>query len=331
MPQAKVAQLSGSKRSLGLLTAMIFALSGAVSCRIELKSQPLRVGINAWPGYEFIALAEILGYYDSMGVSVKIIEYNSLSDARRAFERGQIDGIGATVIELLHARDHSDRELKAVQVIDYSNGADVVVARPNLDSSHKKRIAFEAGSLGVYLLSRYLKYQGLEAEDIDLMPLDQGSMIVELCSGSVDLAVTYPPASVEMQEKCGAETVFHSGQIPGEIVDVIAFGEATIRDRPKDIRRFLDAFYAAQAHWAKNRNWSDSVMAKREGISRAAFAEAIDQGMRLVSRQNQAEYLRSGGTLHDVVQLADSLLRVDGHLTRVAKVQGAISQAFLQP
>jgi NitT/TauT family transport system substrate-binding protein len=94
----------------------------------------LRVGVNPWPGYETIYLAQKLGYFREAGVDVRLVEFASLADARRSFERNQIDALASTVVEVLRAREQSQRSLRIVQVLDYSNGADMLVARAGLMS-----------------------------------------------------------------------------------------------------------------------------------------------------------------------------------------------------
>ncbi len=52
------------------------------------KSGPtLRVGLNPWPGYEVLFIAEHVDYFRDEGVAVRLIEFTSLSDCRRAYER----------------------------------------------------------------------------------------------------------------------------------------------------------------------------------------------------------------------------------------------------
>ena len=58
---------------------------------------PIRIGINAWPGNEFLFLAQEKGFFAAQGVDVRLIEYSSLGDVRRAFDRGQIDGMTGTI------------------------------------------------------------------------------------------------------------------------------------------------------------------------------------------------------------------------------------------
>ena len=70
------------------------------SCSTErAHPTPLRIGINAWPGYEFLYLAQEKGFFREAGVEVQLIEFNSLSDVRRSFERNQIDGFAGTMVE----------------------------------------------------------------------------------------------------------------------------------------------------------------------------------------------------------------------------------------
>lgn len=65
----------------------------------------LRVGISPWPGFELIYLAQEQGYFREEGLEVRLLEFSSLSDTRRAYERGQVDIMACTVIEVLQAHD----------------------------------------------------------------------------------------------------------------------------------------------------------------------------------------------------------------------------------
>lgn len=70
------------------------------------EPQVLRVGYNNWPGYELIWLADQLGYFKEADIRVEHVQFVSLSDARRAYERGNLDAVGVTGIELLQIADH---------------------------------------------------------------------------------------------------------------------------------------------------------------------------------------------------------------------------------
>jgi NitT/TauT family transport system substrate-binding protein len=115
------------------LPVLVLVVGAATWAGVRLMTPalpPLRIGINAWPGYEFLYLAQEKGFFRDAGIDVRLVEFNSLSDARRAYEREQIDGLGTAIIEVLQAREVPDRHLQIVSVVDYSDGADVVLAKP---------------------------------------------------------------------------------------------------------------------------------------------------------------------------------------------------------
>lgn len=68
---------------------LALALSGIVLFLVvagcpQPVQEPIRIGINTWPGYELLHLASRLGYFEDEGVSVRILEFTSLADCRRA-------------------------------------------------------------------------------------------------------------------------------------------------------------------------------------------------------------------------------------------------------
>ncbi len=50
----------------------------------EEPAPPIRIGTNPWPGYEFLHLADELGYFEEEGVEVRLVELTSNGDVRRA-------------------------------------------------------------------------------------------------------------------------------------------------------------------------------------------------------------------------------------------------------
>lgn len=53
------------------------------------RAGTLRVGLNSWPGYEFLYLAQEKGYFREEEVDVRIVEFMSLSDARAPTNAGR--------------------------------------------------------------------------------------------------------------------------------------------------------------------------------------------------------------------------------------------------
>lgn len=287
--------------------ALLSLLAGLAGCS---RHEPLRIGLNIWPGYEFIFLAEHLGYYREEGVDVKLIDFSSLADARRSFERGQIDGLGTTVVEVMLAAEASADPLKIVNVVDYSDGADVILTRPgfpDLASLKGRKVGVELGSLCVYVLARGLEQTGMTLADVVTVPKDQASMEADLRAGLLDAVVTYPPTSMAILKDPAFTPVFSTKKTPREVVDVIAFGEKTITQRPKDVAAVLRAFKRAQDYYVTHKAEALQIMAKREGISAEELEQALTDGLRVVTAADQAAYF-SGGGLKTVITRTGQVL-----------------------
>lgn len=321
MKQAHVAEL------VSLLVAVVALAFG---CSRE-KPAPLRVGINPWPGYEFLYLAQEQGFFRAEGLEVRLIELSSLSDARRAYERGQLDAVGTTVTDVLQSRDDSPRSPQIVQVTDYSNGGDVILARPGITDAaglRGARIGVELASLGVYVLARGLEKSGLGLADVTVVSMSQLSMGAAFRAGKLDAIVTYPPVSTLLVRDAKASAVFSSREIPGEVLDVIAVEAEVVRERPGDVAKLLRAFHRAKAYALQNPEPAYRIMAAREGLTPAEFGAALTSGARPISKDEQADYLAPGGKLAAVLDASDRVLRQSGQIEGPDRRADAFTAAF---
>src|SRR5947199_7424699 len=151
------------RETMGRVQTNLLAIS-TILCAAWLAGcgryeMPLRIGINPRPGNEFLFLAQEKGFFAAQGVDVRLIEYSSLGDVRRAFDRGQLDGMTGTVVELLQSREGTRRAPRAFMATGVSNGADVIVARGEIASVAAlagKRVAAEGEAPGLFMLARAL-------------------------------------------------------------------------------------------------------------------------------------------------------------------------------
>ena len=255
-------------------------------------SEPIKLGINPWPGYEFLYLAQEMGFYEELGVPVKIIEYGSLSDVRRGYERGNLDAMATTLIEVLQVKNNSARDPLVILVADFSYGGDVIVARKTIKTTNDlkgKRIGADTTSLPIFVLARSLELNGLTLSDVEVVPLEQSDMEQEYLAGNIDAAVTYPPVSVRLQDRDDSSIIFSSKEIPGEIVDVVSVEKSVWEKRPEDIRKIQLAWDKALSFAKDNPKQAHEIMAKREGISPQEFAEALSD-LKTVNLEEQEKY-----------------------------------------
>lgn len=312
---------SGFSRALRACAAAVAVFAAAVALALGSgcgeKPAPIRIGINPWPAWEFFYLAEVRGYFRDAGVDVQIVEFSSLGDAKRAYERGQVDAYLGTLVEVATTRAAAGRAPVVALVTDYSNGADQVIARTPITTTRElvgRRVAVEKGSLNVFVLARALDACGAGLADVELVDLDQLGMLEAFGRGAVDAIVAYPPVSVEALKLAGSASVFTSASIPGEIVDVLAVDGTLLRDRPDDVDEIRRAYARAVGAYERDPQSSVPVMAKREGLAPSEFEAALRDGVRLVGEHEQAEYLRPGGKVDANLAAVVEVLRRTGQL-----------------
>ncbi|MBM3393843.1 MAG: hypothetical protein FJY37_04245 [Betaproteobacteria bacterium] len=282
-----------------------------MSCVPSQGSVPLVIGINSWPGYEFARLAREKGYYQDEGVQVKLVELPSLSDSRRAYERGQLDGMFSTVVEVLQAKQHGERQPVIAWVTDYSNGADVVLSVPSIKSVRGlrgARVGLELGSLNTYLLARSLDTVGLSLTDVTLVNLASTELATAVRSGEVDAVVTYPPMSLELEKSLRMRPLFSSAEIPGEVLDVLSFDATVLAQRQADVRAMLRAYVRAAQYARDHPDEAYRIMATQAGLSVEEFKQAIEGGIELVYAKDQHQFFAANGPLEQAVAFTSKVL-----------------------
>lgn len=308
-----------SRRSLLKKSALSIVGAGTsicfAGCGAEAKP-PLRIGINIWPGYEIISLAESLGHYRSEGITVDIVEFDSLSDARRALESGKVDAIGTTTIELaLINASPEGRTAQAMWVFDYSDGADMIIAPKaiqSIDQLKGKPVGVEVASLGVFLLGRALEISGLRFTDVNPVSTHQLAMPEMLKSGNLAAAVTYPPTSIVLLRTGDYHVLFDSRKVPGEVMDILAVNSEIARNRAEDLAAFCRSLNHAWIYLQTNREDAIARMARRERMSPKEFDEILSEGIKLISPNEQADFLKKGGQVDTAVSRSVIYLQAMG-------------------
>lgn len=304
--------------------AMLFLSIGLAGCA-RTVSEPIRIGINAWPGYEFLYLAAESGILARHGLNVELKEYSSLDDTRRAFERGQIDGMASTMVEVLQASGRASRRPRIVLVTDHSAGGDVILARPGIRSVAELRgrlVAAETASLGGYVFWRAAEKAGIAADSVRLKALDQAEMEGAVRQGQVDAVVTYPPVSLAI-EQLGWKRVFDSRQLPGEIVDVVSVDASTLERMPDLQMRLMEVWADALAYFRANRAGAVRVMSARERLTPAQFEAAL-ASLELLDVAAMREHLEPQGRSEGILRRVEKALRDAGQLTGAERWPGTI-------
>jgi NitT/TauT family transport system substrate-binding protein len=279
-------------RAAGWLLLVFVFLAGCT----KQESKPVTIALNPWPGYEFLYLAEQLGYFDEVGTSIKLVQLASLGDAQRAYVNGRVDGMASTLIEAVQAEYLGGKPLKVVLVADYSNGGDVIIASTDIKSISElkgRTVGCEVSSLGVFVLQRALTKAGMTLDDVTVKNTEQADGRASLNDGKIEAFVTYPPYSVNTLKDTRFHKLFSSAEIPFEIVDTVSISEAVLQQQPKLVPKLHTAWQMALDFTRNNPEQAYRMMAEREGISVEDFKAVLKDLVILGKNEQQALFLDS--------------------------------------
>lgn len=276
---------SFANRLCGLAFGVALALLSA-GCGSGSPTQ-IRIAFIPWPGYEPLALTEDLGYLDSM--PHRILDYTSSSQVLRAFRNDTVEVAAMTLGEAIElAKDIPD--LRIVSVLDTSKGADVVLGQPgitNMANLRGRRVAYEPTALGAFMLGSALESAGLKTSDVTLVAsqLDEHERIFTYAK--MDAVVTFDPVRSRLLAK-GANILFSSAQIPGQVVDVLVVRQALLAENPNVVRTILRGIFKAQAYQKISAESANRISCARLKLT----AEELRDGFQLITLPDLAENRR---------------------------------------
>lgn len=302
--------------SLALMGAGGF-LSGCVT------AQRLRVGIHPWIGYESLYLAEHFGWLDD---AVELIKNTNASGSLAGLAQGTLDAAALTLDEVLTVREQGI-PLKIVMVFNHSVGADVVLAREELQHLTQlrgKRIAVEKTAVGALMLTQLLKASGLSRHEVDLLDIPPDGQLKAWRQGRIDAAITYEPTASRLAQEGGVR-VFDSRAIPGAILDVLA----VLPGRSANLlKATVHAYLKGLEHIRLSREDALHRIAAWRGLSVSDVSRSLN-GVHLPDLQANHAYLaQSGNLMASARQLGSTMLQA-GLLQRAPMLEGLVDNRYL--
>lgn len=296
---------------LAKLMRASFALAGLIwlaGCSPPAE-KPLRVATIPWTGYESLHLAQSLSYFQP--TQIRLTEMANASQVSLALRNGTIEAGFATLDEVLDLiQDGID--LRVIAVVDVSNGADAVMARPdiaNLRALRGKRVAVENAAVGAIMLDAMLETSGLKVNDIELVSATVDDHLKLYLNGMVDATVTFEPVRSQLL-KIGAHILFDSSRIPGRIMDVLVVRADQMAKHPKALKALLAAHFRALDYQAQQPQDAAKRIAPFLGVSENEVAQQYD-GIKISSLAENYNYLSGAQPQLEPVaaSLADLMLR----------------------
>lgn len=208
-----------------------------------------------------------------------MVELTSASEVIHELRSGTLEGAALTLDESLTLLDDGF-DLRVILIMDFSDGGDVLLAKPGIDSLEKlrgRRIAVETTAVGGIVLDSALRKGGLKPDDVEIVPCSIEEHVDRY--PEVDAVVTFETMRTKIK-KLGAVTLFDSSEIPDRIVDVLVVKAEVAESHSRSLSRLLAGYFRAREHLAANPDDAAKRMAVRLGLSPEEMLTAYE-GMRL--------------------------------------------------
>ena len=256
--------------------ACLFGLLASLLTDGVLSADPLRVGYSDRPGWVAWQIAIQKGWFKEAGVNVKF-DWFDYVDAVDAFSGGRLDGICITNGDGL-TTGATGAANKAIVIGAYSNGNDVIVAKPGIDSIKDlkgKKIGVETGLQEQLLVIKALEANGLSQSDVEIVKVPTPETPKALSTGAVDAICAWQPvAGQALKALAGSKAIFSSSDVPGLIYDILAVTPDSLEERPDDWKKVAQIWYRVLAYCndPATKSEADQIMAARFGLQPDEFA-----------------------------------------------------------
>jgi len=280
------------RTSLTIMIMSVILASVLTGC-MKTSSVPVTIGVNSWPPCEVWYIAEEQGYFED--VPVEIVRFKTWSDNMNSLYIGNVDITHSTYFNSIYFSDKGEAG-QMIAPIDFVEGSDGLVVKSGMalpEDLKGKRIAVEIGTDEHYLLFKVLEYYGIELDEVEFVSVPSYQAHEMFINDEVDAVFTYDPFLTMAAEKGQGKVVFTTADLPGHMVDALVGRQAAIKERPKDFKIIMKAWYKAIQYIQEHPDEAYALMSAKEEMSKDDF-QAFYESFTFFDSEQALEIMKSG-------------------------------------
>lgn len=281
------------------LRSFLAALVGLFAASTLAEAAPLKIAYSDWPGWVAWQVGIEKGWFKEEGVETDFVWFEYVP-SMEAFAAGQVDAVAMTNGDAL-VTGATGAPSKTILINDFSNGNDMIVAKPGIETVKDlagKKIGVELGFVGHLLLLQALEKNGMKESDVTLVNVPTHETAKALASGDVDAIVAWQPNSGQaLQAVPGSKAIFTSRDVPGLIYDVLAVNPASLSERKDDWTKVAKVWYRI-VDFFKNpatRDEAIAIMASRVNLPAEEYAKFVDGTQILTLEEAKKAFTKGDG------------------------------------
>ena len=295
-------------KRISITTALTATLFFSVSSH---AATPLKVGYSDWPGWVAWQVAIDKGWFKDAGVDVQFVWFDYAA-SMDAFAAGKIDGVTVTNGDALVTSSAGAKNVM-IMLTDYSNGNDMIVAKPGIKSLKDlkgKKIGLETGLVEHLLLLNGLGKAGMKESDVTIVNTKTNETPQTLASADIAaIGAWQPNAGQAMKLVPGSKPIYTSAKEPGLIFDVLTVSPASLSNRKDDWAKVVKVWGKVVTYVNNPKTQPDAIkiMSARVGLTPEAYKPLL-KGTRLLSlAEGKAAFVKADGfkSLYGSSKIAD--------------------------
>ena len=292
-------------------TALLLATTSPVLAQEKTDFRVAWSIYVGWMPWGYLAESGIMDKWaDKYGISVEIVQINDYVESINQYTAGAFDGVSATNMDTLSIPAGGGVDTTALIVGDFSNGNDAVIVKGDGDLASLKGKPVNLVELSVshYLLARALDSVGLrEAELGAVINTSDADMIAAFATSDVEAVVTWNPLVSTILETPGANTLFDSADIPGEIIDLMVVNTDTLTANPDFGKAMVGAWYEVMGLMAAGDEEVLTAMAEASGTDLAGYKAQLASTEMFYDPADAVAFAQSAELPETMVSVAEFL------------------------
>ncbi len=246
----------------------------------------IRVGYLPITACMYYFVGEQQGYFESQGLEIKPVRFESSQQEMDALLQGRIDvasSVAATVGLIVQEKSPDQFKVFGLNANGVDNPLDVLIVKADskiqtIQGLKGKKIGSFPGVQALTLLKRYLRTNGLDPDrDVQIQEMKQDLHLAALDSGQVDAVLTYEP-NVTIAEQKGISRILVKAPLaqasanPGP-TGVFAISAKYLSSHPKDAQKLVTAFNQSIDYSNRNQPEARKVLSKFAAIDQDIAAK----------------------------------------------------------
>lgn len=283
----------------GLITAG--ALGIAMMC--PAGAAPLKIAYSDWPGWIAWEIGIKKDWFKEAGVEVEFV-WMDYVESMDAYVAGKVDAVCMTNGDAL-VTGATGKPSIGIIINDYSNGNDMVVAKPGIDSLEDlkgSKVGLEEGFVTHLLLLKGMEMKGIDSSTVEIVntPTNETPQVLE--AGAVDAIAAWQPSSGQaLKAVPGSKPIFTSADAPGLIYDILSVSPESLEENREEWAKVVDVWYKIANFIRDEANIDEAleILAGRVDISPAEY-EPFLKGTYILTLEEALERWEKGDGLDSI-------------------------------